>query len=120
MDDTRVRLGATGSATAITKTVACDFSLANDGLRISEVRISTRTEDKLKAFVSITLNDALVVRGIKVIEGRQRLFVAMPSRPRPDGLFQDVVHPINQSTRTLLEGEILRIYKDVIETDDIG
>lgn len=119
MDDSRGRHGPSGGGGAGTKTVPCDFSLATDGLRITEVRISTRQEDKLKAFVSITLNDALVVRGIKVIEGRQRLFVAMPSRPRPDGLFQDVVHPINQSTRTRLEGEILRLYQNVIETGDI-
>lgn len=102
-----------------TRTVTCHLPIANDGLCITEVRISVRSEEKLKAFVSITLNDSLVIRGIKVIEGRERLFVAMPSRARPDGSFQDVVHPIHQGARRSLEDQVLEIYHRVIEKRDI-
>jgi stage V sporulation protein G len=116
MDDNRSRGGGDDGTT---RTVPCKHTLAEDGLCITEIRISTRHEDKLKAFVSITLNNALVVRGIKVIEGRERLFVAMPSRARPDGSFQDVVHPINQEARSRLEGQVLTVYRDVIENREI-
>ena len=61
-------------------------------IEITEVRISLRDDDKLKAFVSITLNDSFVIRGLKVIKGNTGVFVAMPSRKRPDGQHQDLAH----------------------------
>ncbi|TFG88408.1 MAG: septation protein SpoVG, partial [Gemmatimonadales bacterium] len=67
-------------------------------IEITEVRISLRDDDKLKAFVSITLNDAFVISGLKVIKGNTGVFVAMPSRKRPDGQHQDLAHPINDVT----------------------
>ena len=54
-------------------------------IEITEVRVSLRDDDKLKAFISITLNDSFVIRGLKVIKGNSGVFVAMPSRKRPDG-----------------------------------
>ena len=56
-----------------------------------------------------------MIRGIKIIEGRERLFVAMPSRQKNDGTFQDIVHPINTVTREKLENHILTVYYEVME-----
>jgi len=71
-------------------------------IEITEVRVSLRNDEKLKAFVSITLNDSFVIRGLKIIEGNSGMFVAMPSRKRPDGQHQDLAHPINDATRKYL------------------
>lgn len=79
-------------------------------MEISEVRISLRNEEKLKAFVTITFEECFVVRGVKVIEGNQGLFVAMPSRRKPDGTFQDIAHPINSDMRDRMEDRILAEY----------
>ena len=76
-------------------------------VEITEVRVSLRNDEKLKAFVSITLNDSFVVRGLKIIKGNSGLFVAMPSRKRPDGQHQDLAHPINDSTRKYLTEKVM-------------
>jgi stage V sporulation protein G len=78
---------------------------------ITEVRISLRNDDKLKAFVSITLNDSFVIRGLKIIRGNSGLFVAMPSRKRPDGQHQDLAHPINDQTRKYLTDRVMAEYE---------
>src|SRR5262245_41552348 len=80
-------------------------------ITISEVRVSLRDDDKLKAFVSITLNDSFVVRGLKIIHGNSGLFVAMPSRKRPDGQHQDLAHPINDQTRKYLTEVVMEHYQ---------
>ena len=80
-------------------------------VEITEVRVSLRNDEKLKAFVSITLNDSFVVRGLKVIRGNSGLFVAMPSRKRPDGQHQDLAHPINDSTRKYLTEKVMAEYE---------
>src|SRR5207244_8776668 len=80
-------------------------------LEITEVRVSLRDDDKLKAFASMTFNDAFVIRGLKIIEGTNGMFVAMPSRKRPDGTYQDVAHPINNETRKFIEDRILAEYE---------
>ncbi len=80
-------------------------------IAITEVRVSLRNDDKLKAFVSITLNDSFVVRGLKIIRGNTGLFVAMPSRKRPDGQHQDLAHPINDATRKYLTEMVMAEYK---------
>lgn len=82
---------------------------------ITEVRISLRDDQKLKAFVSITLNDCFVIRGLKIIEGANGMFVAMPSRKRKDGDYQDVAHPINNKTRAWMEEIILKAYNEELE-----
>lgn len=76
-------------------------------IEITEVRVSLRSDDKLKAFVSITLNDSFVIRGLKIIHGNSGLFVAMPSRKRPDGQHQDLAHPINDATRKYLTETVM-------------
>src|SRR5215470_4678018 len=80
-------------------------------VEITEVRVSLRNDDKLKAFVSITLNDSFVIRGLKIIRGNSGLFVAMPSRKRPDGQHQDVAHPINDQTRKYLTEKVMAEYE---------
>ena len=80
-------------------------------IEITEVRVSLRSDEKLKAFVSITLNDSFVVRGLKIIHGNSGLFVAMPSRKRPDGQHQDLAHPINDVTRKYLTEKVMAEYE---------
>jgi stage V sporulation protein G len=80
-------------------------------IEITEVRVSLRNDEKLKAFVSITLNDSFVVRGLKIIKGNSGLFVAMPSRKRPDGQHQDLAHPINDITRKYLTDKVMAEYQ---------
>ena len=80
-------------------------------IEITEVRVSLRDDDKLKAFVSITLNDSFVIRGLKIIHGNSGLFVAMPSRKRPDGQHQDLAHPINDPTRRYLTEKVMEEYQ---------
>ena len=79
-------------------------------IEITEVRVSLRNDEKLKAFVSITLNDSFVIRGLKIIKGNSGLFVAMPSRKRPDGQHQDLAHPINDVTRKYLTERVMAEY----------
>ena len=68
-------------------------------------------EGKLKAIVSITLDNEFVVHDIKVIEGEKGLFIAMPSKKSADGEFRDIAHPINSSTRERLQSTILDKYQ---------
>jgi len=80
-------------------------------IEITEVRVSLRNDEKLKAFVSITLDHAFVIRGLKIIKGNSGLFVAMPSRKRPDGQHQDLAHPINDTTRRYLTAKVMEEYE---------
>lgn len=89
-------------------------------IQITEVRVSLRNDDKLKAFVSITLNDSFVIRGLKIIRGNTGLFVAMPSRKRPDGQHQDLAHPINDSTRKYLTEIVMAEYQKEIAAPGRG
>jgi len=84
-------------------------------MKITEVRVAPRDDGKLRAFASITLDNCFVVRGLKIIEGQDRLFVAMPSRRRSDGTFQDVCHPITNQFRNDLEQLVLTEYNRTLE-----
>jgi stage V sporulation protein G len=84
-------------------------------MKITEIRVSLRDDEKLRAFVSITFDECFVVKGLRIIRGIRGLFVAMPSRRMPDGEYQDLCHPINPSTRRWLEQEILAKYRAEIE-----
>ncbi len=79
-------------------------------MEITEVRVFPVDEEKLKAFVSITLDRCFVVRDLKVISGPNGLFVAMPAKRRKDGTFKDIAHPLNQQTRQWMEKVILAEY----------
>ncbi|MDR2592403.1 MAG: SpoVG family protein [Chitinispirillales bacterium] len=80
-------------------------------MEITEVRISLRNEEKLKAFASITLDNCLVVRGLRVINGSNGYFVSMPSKRRRNGMYQDIFHPINNETRKLIEDKVLDAFE---------
>lgn len=81
---------------------------------ITDIRIrKVNTGDKMKAVVTITLDNEFVVHDIKVIESQNRLFIAMPSRKTPDGEFKDICHPINQEAREKLETAILKKYESL-------
>ncbi len=91
------------------------------GIEITEVRVSLRDDAKLKAFASITLADQFVIRGLKVIEGtKNKMFVAMPSRKRPDGKHQDIAHPITQVMRQYLEEKVIAAYEQEVERSKEG
>ena len=79
-------------------------------MEITEVRVFPVSEDKLKAYVTITLDGCFVVRGLKVIHGTSGLFVAMPAKRRKDGSFKDIAHPLNTETRERMERLILSEY----------
>lgn len=78
-------------------------------MQITEVRVSLRQagSDKLLAFANVTFDNAFAVRGIKIIQGTNGPFIAMPSRKMADGTFKDVAHPINSETRQMLEKAVL-------------
>ncbi len=78
---------------------------------ITDVKIFPRQENKLKAYVTVTFDNAFVVHNLKIIEGASGLFVAMPSRKRRDGTFMDVAHPLNSDMRRELEERVLVEYK---------
>ena len=85
-------------------------------MQITDVRVRKITkEGKMKAIVSITLDDEFVVHDIKVIEGEKGLFIAMPSKKATDGEYRDIAHPINSSTRENLQRVILESYEKALE-----
>lgn len=85
------------------------------GMNITDIRVrKVNSTGKMKAVVSITLDDCFVVHDIKVIEGQEKLFIAMPSRKTPEGEFKDIAHPINTETRELLETKILAAYEEAL------
>jgi stage V sporulation protein G len=79
-------------------------------VEITEVKVFLVNEDKLKAFVSIVLDQCFMVNDIKVIQGREGLFISMPSRRKKNGEFKDVAHPLNNRTRSWMEERILGEY----------
>lgn len=87
-------------------------------MNITDVRIrKIATDGKMKAIVSVTFDNEFVVHDIKVIEGQNGLFIAMPSRKTPDGEFKDIAHPINTQTREKLQDSILSEYAKVKEEE---
>ncbi len=84
---------------------------------ITDVRIRRLTQEgKMRAIVSITLNDKFVVHDVRVIEGNNGLFVAMPSKRTPNGEFRDIAHPINMEARQVIQKSVLDAYNRELET----
>lgn len=79
-------------------------------MQITEVKVFPVNEDKLKAYITIVLDNCFVIRDLKIISGTTGLFVAMPSKRRKDGVYKDIAHPLNQSTRATMEKTILEAY----------
>lgn len=80
-------------------------------MEITEVRVFPVDEDKLRAYVTITLDRCFVIRDLKVINGTTGLFIAMPAKRRKDGTFKDIAHPLNVETRQRMERVILEEYE---------
>ena len=89
-------------------------------MQITDVRIrKIATDGKMKAIVSVTFDNEFVVHDIKVIEGQNGLFIAMPSRKTPDGEFKDIAHPINTDTREKIQSSILKAYEAAVEEENV-
>ena len=88
-------------------------------MNITDVRVRKVSKDgKMKAVVSITIDDEFVVHDIKVIEGEKGLFIAMPSTKATDGEYRDIAHPINSVTRDRIQSIILEKYEEAAQTAD--
>ena len=89
-------------------------------MNITDVRVRrVAKECKMKAVVSITIDEEFVVHDIKVIEGEKGLFIAMPSRKATDGEYRDIAHPINSETREKIQGIILQKYEQVLAEEPV-
>ena len=85
-------------------------------MEITDIRIKKVAGDsKMKAVASVTFDNAFAVHDVKVIEGPEKLFVAMPSRRTPDGEYRDIAHPINSEMRNILESKVLSAYEAIEE-----
>lgn len=92
-------------------------------MQITDIKVrKVSQEGKMKAVVSVTFDDAFVVHDIKVIEGKEKLFAAMPSRKSADGTYRDIVHPITSDMRDVLQSAILEKYEEFLraETEETG
>jgi stage V sporulation protein G len=83
-------------------------------MEITEVKVFPIQEEKLKAFVSIVFDHCFMVNDIKIIQGRDGLFISMPSRKKKNGEFKDVAHPLNNETRRMIEEKVLAEYDRVL------
>ena len=89
-------------------------------MTITDVRVrKIASEGKMKAIVSVTFDNEFVVHDIKVIEGQNGLFIAMPSRKTPDGEFKGIAHPINTETRERIQGAILEAYEKAVSEESL-
>lgn len=89
-------------------------------MTITDVRVRKVTkEGKMKAVVSVTIDEEFVVHDIKVIDGEKGLFIAMPSRKTTSGEYRDIAHPINSQTRERMQETILREYQRAVEAGEV-
>ena len=89
-------------------------------MQITDVRVRKITkEGKMRAIVSITIDDEFVIHDIKVIEGEKGMFIAMPSKKATDGEYRDIAHPINSGTRENIQKSILEKYEQALLEPDI-
>lgn len=88
-------------------------------MNITDVRVrKLLPEGKMKAIVSVTLDDAFVIHDVKVVDGQSGLFVAMPSRKTPNGEFRDIAHPISQEARDALQQKVLEKYSQALALEE--
>ena len=89
-------------------------------MEVTDVRLRrVNTEGRMRAIASITLDDEFVVHDIRVIDGNNGLFVAMPSKRTPDGEFRDIAHPINSNTRNKIQEAVLEAYRLAGESEEV-
>ena len=84
-------------------------------MEITDVKIRPTDEDKLRAYVTITLDHCFVISDLKIITGTKGYFLSMPSRKRKDGTYQDIAHPINNETRKMLEDRVILEYEKMMQ-----
>lgn len=84
-------------------------------MKITEVKIFTVNEERLKAYATITIDDVFIIRDLKIIKGHDGLFVAMPSKRRKDGQFKDIAHPLNQETREMIENAVFAAFEKEVK-----
>jgi stage V sporulation protein G len=84
-------------------------------MHITDVKVFPVREEKLRAFVSIILDDCFMINDIKIIQGKDTLFISMPSRRKKNGDFKDVAHPLNNDTRRWIEERVLSEYRQTLE-----
>jgi stage V sporulation protein G len=90
-------------------------------MRVTDVRIrKINSEGKMKAIVSITLEEQFVIHDVRVIEGNNGLFVAMPSKRTPEGEFKDIAHPITSQMRELIQSAVLMAYSSELAKELVG
>ena len=88
-------------------------------MQITDIKVrKVSQEGKMKAVVSVTFDDCFVVHDIKVIEGKEKLFAAMPSRKASDDSYRDIVHPITSEMREELQGAILKKYEEFLASEE--
>ena len=91
-----------------------------DSVEVTDVRLRlVSTDGRMRAIASITLDNEFVVHDIRVIDGNNGLFVAMPSKRTPNGEFRDIAHPINSSTREMIQDSILDEYQRAGEIEEV-
>ncbi|MBP0958540.1 MAG: SpoVG family protein [Oscillospiraceae bacterium] len=89
-------------------------------MQITDIKIrKIFTEGKLRAILSITVDNLIAIHDIKVVQGEDRFFVAMPSRRDENGIFRDVVHPISAEGRIFIENEVLKAYNEYLMVNEI-
>jgi len=84
-------------------------------MEVTEVKIFPVQEDRLKAYAAITFDNCFIIRDLKVINGNNGLFVAMPSKKRKDGSYRDTAHPLNNETREMIESKVLEEYNKEVQ-----
>jgi stage V sporulation protein G len=84
-------------------------------MEVTEVKIFPVQEDRLKAYAAITFDNCFIIRDLKVINGNNGLFVAMPSKKRKDGSYRDTAHPLNNETRQMIESKVLEEYNKEVQ-----
>lgn len=88
-------------------------------MEITDVRLRrVNTEGRMKAIASITIDNEFVVHDIRVIDGNNGMFVAMPSKRTPDGEFRDIAHPISQATREKIQNAVLEVYERAVQAEE--
>jgi len=88
-------------------------------VEITDVRLRrVSTEGKMRAIASITINEAFVVHDVRIIDGNNGLFVAMPSKRTSDGEFRDIAHPINSETREIIQNAVIKEYEAREESEE--
>lgn len=88
-------------------------------MKITDVRVKVvHSESRLRGVATITFDDSFVVHDIRIIEGENGLFVAMPSKKTPNGTFRDIAHPIHGEMRKMIEEAIIGSYEELLQTDE--